>query len=150
MPRDRRPSGLGNKSRRFAEVTSPGGEKTMVPAPKDAATYLYLATPEGGWPDGRPLCTLLYDATWMVEGVVFELEEMGPGRGMGDKTTVRVTDTRAVVAVDSGRVKTSGYGQIKRSVLLTVTPGNDDMDDLSPEKYDDVAELKADDLEDPS
>lgn len=138
MARDRRPSGLGSNSRRFAEVTQADGEKILVPAPRDAATYLYIATESGGWPKGRPLCTLLYDATWMVEGVVFELEEMGAGHGMGNKTTVRVTDTRAVVAIDSGKKKTSGYGQIKRSVLLTVTPSNDDMDDLSPEKYDDL------------
>lgn len=138
MARERRPSGLGNKSRRFAQVTRPDGEKVSVPAPKDAATYLYIATESGEWPESRPLCTLLYDATWMVEGVVFELEEMGAGHGMGTKTTVRVTDTHAVVAIDSGRIKTNGYGQIKRSVLVEVTPGNEDMDDLSPERYDDL------------
>lgn len=85
MARERRPSGLGNKSRRFATVTQPDGEKVSVPAPKDAATYLYVATEDGAWPNGRPLCTLLYDATWMVEGAVFELEEMGAGHGMGTK-----------------------------------------------------------------
>ena len=74
----------------------------------------------------------------MIEGAVFELEEMGPGQGMGKKTTVRVTDTHAVVAIDSGRVKTSGYGQIKRSVLLEAVADSNE-----------VAELEADDLEDP-
>lgn len=138
MARERRPSGLGNKSRRFATVTQADGEKVTVPAPKDAATYLYVATESGTWPDSRPLCTLLYDATWMVEGTVFELEEMGAGHGMGTKSTVRVTDTHAVVAIDSGRIKTNGYGQIKRSVLVEVVADSDD-----------IAELGTDDLEAP-
>ena len=116
-------------------MTLPDGTTVSVPAPKDAATYIYVANDEGGWPGGKPLCTLLYDVTWIEEGITFEFEEMGAGQGMGEKRTVQCIDTHAVIAIDSGKKRTSGYGQTKRFVLVKEVVSREEWLEMTSEVY---------------
>lgn len=108
----KRPSGVGSNSRRFAEHVTSEGESLKVPVAKDAGTFVFLATADGGWPR-TPVTTLLTDASWIGEGSTLELEELRPGKGMGQRTTVQVVEVRVVVAVHEGK-----FGQIKRMVLV--------------------------------
>ncbi|GGO24919.1 hypothetical protein [Deinococcus humi] len=117
---NRRPSGVGSNSQRFAVVQMPDGGEAKVPAAKDAATYICEATPKGDWPK-QALIVLLYDAVWLNEGSVFEVEEMRPGRGMGVLKTLRVIVARARVQLHEGR-----YGQMQRWVLCEEVAGEDE------------------------
>lgn len=129
----RRASGEGGNSKRFAFVKMPDGREAKIPAAKDAATYICLETPDGGWPD-KALVVLLYDVTWLVEGSVLELEEMRPGHGMGGLRTLRVINSRTRLQVHEGC-----YGQMQRWLLceelesvadrMTLTP--DDLEGLN-------------------
>lgn len=132
----KKPSGDGNKSRRFAEVTQPDGTTLKVPVVKDAGTFIYLANPNKSWPK-KTLATLLYDAAWMVEGVRFELEELAPGLNMGSRSTVHILAVHNIVSLDRTG-KYSKFAQVKKLVLITPTANTDDL-----------AELELDDLEAP-
>lgn len=128
----KKPSGDGNKSRRFAEVTQPDGTTLKVPVVKDAGTFIYLANPDKSWPK-KTLATLLYDAAWMVEGVRFELEELAPIAG--SRQTVHILAVHNIVSLDRTG-KYSKFAQVKKLVLITPT-----------HNLEDWAELELDDLE---
>lgn len=121
MNRRKRPSGVGSNSRRFAEVTTPDGETLKVPVAKDVGTFIFLATKTGKWPRS-PLTTLLTDASWIAEGSTLELEEMRPGRGMGDVLTVQVVEVKVRVSIHEGK-----FGQIKRMVLVDEVASYDEV-----------------------
>lgn len=121
----RKPSGMGGNSKRFATVKMPDGRQAKIPAAKDAATYVCLATPEGGWPD-KALVVLLYDVTWLVEGSVLELEEMRPGQGMGSVETLRVINSRTRLQLHEGC-----YGQMQRWLLCEVMESVDERMNLT-------------------
>jgi len=124
----KKPSGDGNKSRRFALVTQPDGSTLKVPVVKDAGTFLYLANPDGSWPR-TTLTTLLYDAAWMQENVRFELEELAPGLGMGERSTVHILAVHNIVSVDRSG-KYAKFGQVKKLVLIKPTSSTDDLAEL--------------------
>ena len=132
----KKPSGNGSLSRRFATVTQPDGTALKVPVVKDAGTFIYLANPDGSWPQ-KTLATLLYDAAWMQEGVRFELEELAPGLGMGERSTVHILAVHNIVSLDRSG-KYNKFGQVKKLVLITPIASTDDL-----------AELELDDLEAP-
>jgi hypothetical protein len=119
----RRPSGLGSNSRKFAEVRRPDGTADKVPAARDAATYLFLATEAGAWPE-RFFLRFLYESPSLKPGAVVELEEMRPGQGMGRVQLFRVLEVRTRVSAYP-----NGYGQLRRLVLvelLSTDPGLDE------------------------
>lgn len=119
-----RPSGAGSNSRRLAAVSQPDGSELLVPQVKDAATFIFIAEPDGSWPR-RPLTTLLIDAAWVEEGSTLHLEEMRPGHGMGRVLTAQVVDVRVHITIHPGK-----YGQIKRMLLVDpVVPYEDVMTD---------------------
>jgi hypothetical protein len=122
-------SGLGSNSRRFATIRHPDGREEKVPAPKDAATYIFVATEEGDWPKTF-LARLTYDITWIVDGIVFELQEMRPGRGMGEVTTVKVLDVRARIDIYP-----NGRAQVRRMVLVTPVPSAEERSDTFAQQY---------------
>lgn len=126
----KRPSGVGSNSRRFAQVRMPDGRDARVPAAKDAATYLCLATPTGDWPD-KALVVLLYDVTWLVEGGVLELEELRPGHGMGSVKTLRVVNSRTRVQLHEGN-----YGQMQRWLLCVEVASGEAVDNATPDDLD--------------
>lgn len=101
-----RPSGIGSNSRRFASV-----DDTKVPVAKDAATIVYVRAHDGSWPT-KPTARLLYDASWITEGVTFEVEDLRPGRGMGSVRTFIAVEVRQRITVFDGK-----WGQSKRLVL---------------------------------
>lgn len=120
-------SGIGSKSRRLAEIRRPDGGIDKVPAAKDAATYLFMAEPDGSWPS-RFFSKFLYDAVWIVDGVTIELEEMRPGKGMGSLSTVQAIETRSYV-----QVYPNGHGQVRRLVLVSEIASTDALSDLTDE-----------------
>lgn len=120
----RRASGDGSNSKRFATVKMPDGREAKIPAAKDASTYICMVTPEGTWPQ-KALVVLLYDVTWLMEGSVFELEEMRPGHGMGNVTSLRVLSSRARVQLHEGC-----YGQVQRWLLCEEVAAGEEVGDL--------------------
>lgn len=125
----RKASGPGSNSRRFADIRRPDGSIDRVPAAKDAATYLFQATATGDWP-GQFFAKFLYDATWIEDGIVIELEEKRPGHGMGHLTTVQVLEVRARIDIYP-----NGHAQVRRLVLVTEVPGADDRSGHFSEQY---------------
>jgi hypothetical protein len=122
-------SGLGSNSRRFATIRRPDGGEDRVPAPKDAATYIFVANEDGSWPRTF-LAKLLYDITWIEEGTILELQEMRPGHGMGQRMTVKVIE--ACARVD---VYPAGKAQVRRLVLVTEVPDAESRSDDFAQKY---------------
>lgn len=107
-------SGVGSGSRRFARKHHPDGASSVVPAARDAATLLYLATQDGEWPAAHEFIgKALYDATWIREGESLVLVEMRPGKGMGSKRTVQVLDVRVEADIFEGQ-----HLQFRRKVLV--------------------------------
>ena len=135
MARHRRPSGLGPNQRRFAVRETPDGREFLVPLTQDAATYIYIATSERGWP-AEHAAKMLYDVHWMTEGTIIELENLAPP--MGYMGSYQIIETRLIVAIDQPRGGTSkrateGFGQVKRLVLVEAIPDLDDVGELSAE-----------------
>jgi hypothetical protein len=116
----RRPSGPGSNSRRFADIKRPDGSIDKVPAAKDAATYLFLATASGEWPP-QFFVKFLYDAVSLDQGTVFELQEMRPGEGMG-----RISRLKVLSAHSRIDVYPNGHGQLRRLVLVEEMPDTDE------------------------
>lgn len=122
----RRASGEGGNSKRFAKVLMPDGRVAKIPAAKDASTYICLANEDGSWPR-KATTTLMYDAVWLVEGVVFGLEEMRPGKGMGTIRPVRVVASFPIIQEHEGC-----YGQVQRWLLCEETVWGAELDGMSP------------------
>ena len=129
----KKPSGAGSNSRRFADVTRPDGTTLKVPVVKDAATFIYVSE-NGEWPADYT-CKLLYDATWMQDNVVFELEEVGAGMGMGETRTVQVLEVRNTVMVDRSGKYTS-FGQTIKRVLVALVADATDLEEVTAEDLD--------------
>lgn len=55
---------------------------------------------------------MLYDASWIKEGVTFEIEDLRPGHGMGSVRTFLAVEVRQRISVFDGK-----WGQSKRLVL---------------------------------
>lgn len=121
----RRPSGAKNK---FTSVTKPDGSKEQIPVAKDVGTFIYLANEDGSWPD-KPLTTLLVDATWLTEGATCLLEEMRPGKGMGETRAVQVIEHDITISVHGK------YAQAKRRVLVVGVIPNAQRSDTFAEEY---------------
>ncbi|MEM7734410.1 MAG: hypothetical protein AAF267_01350 [Deinococcota bacterium] len=133
MARTRRPSGLGPMQRRFDAREAPDGSEYLVPLTQDAATYIFLANPDGSWPR-KHAAKMLYDVQWLVEGVRVEIGNIGQG-AMGEMGVYQVVEDRITVSVDQPRGGTSkrrteGFGQVKRMVLLELVQDDYDMDEL--------------------
>lgn len=130
MSKRKRPSGVGSNSRRFAEITTPEGDTLKVPVAKDVGTFLFLRDPDQAWPDA-PTAVLLDAAAELNEGALIEVEEIGPGAGMGTISGVKVERVIIRVAIDSsGRY--SKYGQLKRLVYAVRVPTTNELASLSP------------------
>jgi hypothetical protein len=99
------------KKRREIEVA---GER--IPRLDDVATLLYMATPEGDWPQ-RPIDYIRGDITWLQEGAVLTLRNLDPSGQMGATQTVQVIATQTEIQLHAGK-----YGQVLRRVLLATRP----------------------------
>lgn len=100
-----------SRRRKFVNL---GGER--IPVIEDAATVIYLADELGQWPS-KPLNYIRLDMPWLTEGSVLELEDLHPGRSMGEVTTVVVIETQVRVQLYPGK-----YGQVIRKVLVKPAP----------------------------
>lgn len=117
----RRASGVNKGQRRFAEIKMPNGRVAKIPAAKDACTYICLVTPDGNWPK-KALIVLMYDVMWLVNGSVFEIEEMRAGHGMGTIAALRVISSKNRVQVYDGC-----YGQVQRWLLCEEVPSDSEV-----------------------
>lgn len=128
----KKPSGDGNKSRRFATVQQPDGSTLKVPVVKDAGTFFFVANDEGGWPKTYLAC-VLGDVDSLTEGQFVELEEMAPGLNMGSLKVMQVIEQRVRIALDRSG-KYSKFAQLKRLILLAQVADDDEvqaeLDDL--------------------
>lgn len=130
MSRRKRPSGVGSKSRRFAEYTTPDGQKLKVPVSKDVGTFIFLRNPGERWPT-NPTALLLDPALELREGAYIEIEELGAGAGMGSVSGAMILRVQVRVAIDStGRY--TKFGQLKRLVFAEREPNFDQMAAMGP------------------
>ena len=112
----KRPTALGSNSTRFATAPGPDGTKLKIPQAKDSLTALYIATPEGGWPETHTLL-LAYNETELTTGFVTRIRELRPGHGMDSLTAVRVMEVQLEI-----ERWTAQYARVKRFVLLELMP----------------------------
>lgn len=129
----RRPSGAGSNSRRFATVKRPDGTSVKVPAVKDAGTFVYIRAHDGSWPEAS-IGLMAYDATWMEEGAVFQLEEMRPGRGMGSTVTVMVVEVRRTMCIFEGK-----FSQVRRQVLVAEVESDAELEAVALQELESLA-----------
>ena len=120
-----RPSGDGSHSRRFAEVTQPDGTKLKVPVVKDAGTFFFVATEDGGWPSTYLACVLA-DIDSLEEGQFVELEEVAPGLSMGSLEVLQVIEQKLRISLDRSG-KYAKFAQLKRMVLLAPVPSDEEV-----------------------
>ncbi len=126
MTRERRPSGLSPKQRRFATRPGPDGSDILIPLTQDAATYIYVCDDNGEWVQPHA-AKLLYDAMWLTEGTIINVENLAPPMGMIGYH--QVVEVRLILSIDQPRKgtqrRTKGFGQVKRLVLLQPLPEYD-------------------------
>jgi hypothetical protein len=70
---------------------------------------------------------LLYDAMWLTEGTIINVENLAPPMGMIGYH--QVVEVRLILSIDQPRKgtqrRTKGFGQVKRLVLLQPLPEYD-------------------------